>query len=211
MRFKKQAIVPLQIDEKSTIDFTCYHVLSKTKDTHLLEKLFNGDIFHVQHPQTNEHLPVMYPCAYIDENKKFIVLFNPEESIPHEQLSTSLFDGLPDDISDYTLRETHYLTEFYEKLNVLDYGLRDTEMECVKLLTHTLFKEQYPEKEIVHTFFFDDNGIPSFTFVSKDNQETTPYRQELVDVVNERVHTLDLPKGNIHIVSPHWAIKALNL
>lgn len=212
MPFKKESTYPIKLDEHHTTIGTCYHYIHRQKDAHLIDKLASGELFHFTHPTTQEAIPFTYPCLFEDAQKHYVVFFIPDENIPLNELTPQLFEGTQSDYSQYTMRITTHLTEFLEKINILDFGMLDTEVECVKLLTHTLLQEQKLVEDPMHLYFYEQNNHPAIAIVTNDTPVMSEYKQELVDIVHQRVHKhLHLPSGQIHHVDANWAINALDL
>ncbi|MBF0780838.1 MULTISPECIES: CpXC domain-containing protein [unclassified Granulicatella] len=212
MLFKKETTYPITLDNNQTLPWTCYHYINRQQDTHLIDKLASGELFHIKHPKTQETIPFTYPCLFEDTQKQFLVFFIPDNVVPLEELSTQLFEGTHNDYSQYTIRVTTYLTEFLEKINILDYGMLDTEVECVKLLTHTLLQEQQLIQKPVRLYFYEQNNKPAIAIVTDEHPSVSEYKKELVDIVHQRVNEqLYLSTGCIHHVDANWAIDTLQL
>lgn len=211
MQFNKQSIYPVQLSDTETMDFTCYHYIHRQNDPELVEKLSNGSLFQVVHPVTQEAAPITYPCLFEDADKKFMVIFNPNKAIDSADVSPELFAGATTDYNEYTIRVTHYLTEFFEKINILDSNRLDTEVECVKVLTHTLLHEQNGQKP-VRLYYHEQDNKAFITVITDDQPAATDYSQELVDVVHNRLkETLHLPTGQVFKIDANWAIDHLDL
>lgn len=212
MFFPKQSIYPVPINEQKTIPFTCYHYISKQKTPELLTSLAQGMLFQVINPENGHVAPIQYPCVYEDTDNQFLVFFNPENQLPIESMAIEHFEGLTENYSDYTIRVTTTLPTFFEKINILNFGFRDTEVECVKVLTHALLTEQQPSFKEATLLFFDEENVPLFATLNGDDQSVTQYRPELINVVNERLgEQLNLQRGIIQHVNTQWAIDALQL
>ncbi|NEW66186.1 hypothetical protein GMA06_04110 [Granulicatella sp. zg-84] len=210
--FKKQANYPLTNQHNQTFEATCYHYINKQEQPDIAKALYEGTLFQAHDPHTNEVTSFTYPCLYEDSQKKFLVFFIPNDTVAFEDVSATMFEGGTNDYSDYTLRFTNYVTEFYEKINILDSQLLDTEVECVKLFTHTLLQEQNQLKENTHLFFHEESGKPFIMVLSPNNQARVDYNQDLVDIVHNRIENkLHLPKGQLFHVNGKWAIDALDL
>lgn len=211
MTFQKQAQYPIKLSENESTFFTAHHYINRQQDAHLLADFASGKLFQLTHPTTQEIVHVPFPCLFEDEINQFLVFYIPDSSVPFEEISPSLFEGTAGDYTHYTIRLTTHLTEFFEKINILETPYRDTEVECVKLLTHTLFQEQQSDNALGFYFYLHDN-IPSIAIATQSGTLTADYKPELVDIVNNKLgEALNLPKGKLFQVNGDWAIEQLDL
>lgn len=212
MTFKSQSHYPIAVTETFSVNFTCYHYINKNTHSHLMEKLIDGSLFQFTNPQTKEVSTIPYPCFYEDDRKKFGVLFIPDSLMPKEKATPSLFEDATNDYSDYHLRVTESLADFFEKINVLDSGMLDTEFECVKLLTHTLLTEQNEISEPSYLFFHEENNLPFIAVFADGKHKSVAYNPHLVKIVHDRFASkLHLEKGKVHCVDKAFATKTLEL
>lgn len=212
MVFQKQSQYPLNDTQGNTFTFICHHYINVQQEPQLLEELAQGNLFKFTNPQTGEVSPIPYPCLLEDEEKQLLIYFIPEGSVKSDSIAPALFEGATNDYSNYTIRLCESVTAFMEKINIFFAGYLDTEVECVKILTHALISEQHPNLQLSYMLFNETSDGAKIMIVTSDGIQQADYNEELVTIIKERVGDQLYPeKGQLHLIDSNWAADALQL
>ncbi len=126
------------MSQSRTIEYTCpycgrkyettiYETITADEDEDLREKCVSGDIFHVECPHCHKDYMIQFPLLYIDRAHKFVLWVSDQEPIG-EMMEV----GKALSRQGYTLRRTPTISEFTEKISVLEDGVDDRMVELAK-------------------------------------------------------------------------------
>ena len=98
------------------------------EDEDLRDRCVSGDIFRFTCPHCKHDYMVQYPMVYTDRRHKFVIWLSGEELNPPmlKQIAAPL------DKEGYVLRRVPVLTEFTEKIQILEDGVDDRAVELAK-------------------------------------------------------------------------------
>lgn len=139
-----------------------WNVINAQKQPELCEKIMNGSLFLQTCPHCGTRVHAAYTCIYSNEEKKFLVSFQPSEQEP---AATPI-------VPNYTLRLEHTLLGFFERIRILEYGLDDLTIDMVRYLLTAQLSRQFPEKHITRLSFDNaDNENIFFQYDSSNPSE----------------------------------------
>lgn len=139
-----------------------WNVINAQKQPELREKIMNGSLFLQTCPHCGTRVHAAYTCIYSNDEKKFLVSFQPSEQEP---AATPI-------VPNYTLRLEHTLLSFFERIRILEYGLDDLTIDMVRYLLTAQLSRQFPEKHITHLLFDNaDNENIFFQYDSSNPSE----------------------------------------
>ena len=139
-----------------------WNVINAQKQPELHKKIRNGSMFLQTCPHCGTHVHSVYTCIYSNDEKKFLVSFQPSDKEP----AATPF------VPDYKLRLEHTLLGFLERIRILESGLDDLTLEMVRCLVTAQLTRQFPEKHITHLLFDNaDNENVFFQYDSSNPSE----------------------------------------
>ena len=161
------------MSKPNTVSITCpdcgtpfeieqWNVIHAQKQPELREKIMNGSMFLQTCPHCGTRVHSVYTCIYSNDEKKFLVSFQPSDKEP----AATPF------VPDYKLRLEHTLLGFFERIRILECGLDDLTLEMVRYLVTAQLSRQFPEKHITHLLFDNaDNENVFFQYDSSNPSE----------------------------------------
>ncbi len=127
----------------TTFDIEQYSVINAQTQPELREKLLNGSMFLQTCPRCGTHMHAAYTCVYSNDEKKFLVSFQPSMEKP------AVTPLMPQ----YKLRLERTLVGFLERIRILEAELDDVTIEMVKYLVTAQLTRQFPNKTITRLLF----------------------------------------------------------
>ena len=126
-----------------------YSIVNVTDNEELKEKVLNDNIFNFICPECHQENKLIYPLIYIDDNRKYKILF----TAPDEQLETYLDVLEKDHNEEYITRIVHSSNELKEKIFIFDQELDDKVIETIKIFMLDSLNKSNPEKKIKILYF----------------------------------------------------------
>ena len=142
----------------TTFDIEQYNVINAQTQPELREKLLNGSMFLQTCPRCGTHMHAAYTCVYSNDEKKFLVSFQPSMEKP------AVTPLMPQ----YKLRLERTLAGFLERIRILEAELDDVTIEMVKYLVTAQLTRQFPNKTITRLLFVsaDNENVFSNTMTT---------------------------------------------
>lgn len=128
------------------------------------EKVKDMSIFQWKCPQCGKVQKLVYPCFYVDKDKKIIVLLQGQGVETMLDESDWKLDG-------YTKRICRTIEEFSEKIRVLDLRLQDKIIEILKLLLFAQIHLKEPELTDIFFYQIAEDGSFEFTIRKGDRPD----------------------------------------
>lgn len=152
---------------------------------------------------------LLYPCMYVNEDKKILVWFvnNLSQS---DQLEAQLEEEFRERTKGFTKRFCNTLEEFSEKVRVLESGLDDRTIELLKIMTFARLHVSMPSLESIYYYRRDELGNYEFTIFSEEgpNGIALPFTmyQEIAQIVQNEIPEL---KDQFYRIDLDWAGKQI--
>lgn len=134
-----------------------YDFVNADADEDLRDRCVTGDIFRECCPHCKEEFMVTYPMLYFDPSHRFVIYLS-EKELPKEM------EALKKEIakSGFTLRRCSTLSEFTEKIQILEDGIDDVLVELAKYDCFIEFIDnQMAKPEEITSIKYEraDNGV----------------------------------------------------
>lgn len=197
----------------------CQHEVSRQFDIaintrfnpDLKKKLLDGSLllFECEHCGAKRHISSQF--LYHDPDKKLLFHvapdYNENREAIHHQLN-ELINSFPDSTEDYEMRIMLNMADLMEKVQIFDFGFKDTDIELVKMLTDGLFAKENPEAKVKSRYFFLNNEAkPKFLYVTDTNQMMVDCHAKLLEFIRDKFKRAlnKSTAGNFHVINHSWA------
>ncbi|MDD2971423.1 MAG: CpXC domain-containing protein [Lachnospiraceae bacterium] len=160
-------------------------------------------------PKCGHVLKLLYPCMYLDKEKKILVWYvdeHKDKKIEIDVLQKELAHEFQEEAKGYTKRFCCTLEEFGEKVRVLEQGLDDKVIELLKIMTFA--RLHISDKSIEHIYYYrrDAAGNYEFTIIGREGTRGITLNhsmyQDIEDLVQEK---MEADQDRFYCIDPDWA------
>ncbi len=139
-------------------DFKICTSIDAGKNPELKEKIFSRELFLFTCPECGEKITVAYDCTLYDRKNGYIVALITDGS--SDEARTRL------EVEGCSLRITHSINEFVEKIALFEDKIDDKVTELYKLMLEGQYEDERPGAEILGIYYggrdFENNSLLFF-------------------------------------------------
>lgn len=180
----------------------------------LKEQLLDGTLLSFECQHCGEKRRITTELMYHDPEKQLLFYVSPQYKHKPEVIQaqlTEFLNNFPFPIEDYEMRIMLDPSDLIEKVQIFDFGFKDTKVELLKGLTDGLLLQQHPDKKIINRYFYLNQQQPKFLYVLDQEQLLVDCNDALQTFIEDKFKKILLQptKGEFKIIDYHWATDAI--
>lgn len=174
-----------------------------------------GTLFNFTCQACQKSHNMTYPVLLENRSKGYAIFLMPQfsGSVASLNLEDVIEPHMVPTYRQLQLRVVKTLPDLVEKVAIFDSGLNDAVVECVKILSHALFREQFPNEPVLGMYFYKQGTEPTILAVCRDRQGMLPYNEQLMAAAYKKRSRdfFTVASGQFQLIDRSWAIHALEL